>query len=391
MAEFRYQIGLMGQPWFDIEIMQNLLSSQLTDLGISPEYYEFLDEALLPQRDVKSPFVCIFFGYDHANRDVYPDIFNIFEDSLPIIPVVSHLKNYSNKVPSELNSINGLAIGEGVHLDFSQLLTCVLENLSLLRKDRRIFISYRRDDTREIALQLYDAFQSQNFDTFLDTHSIQPAVNMQDNLWHRLADSDVVVLLDSPNFRMSKWTMLEQAQANATSIQILHVLWPSVDEDPYSALSEFLQLGADSFRAGKVTGKQAKLRKSSVDGICAKVESIRAKALAFRHAYLVDQFCDICRDNGIKVNLHPQRYISTSDHGVNAVFVPAIGVPNAYRINQIESAITERHSSDAVVNVIYDNRGLLDSWTSHLVWLNSHLKIKVLSVVDLKNMKWSKA
>ena len=101
MAEFRYQIGLMGQPWFDIEIMQNLLSSQLTDLGISPEYYEFLDEALLPQRDVKSPFVCIFFGYDHANRDVYPDISDIFEDSLPIIPVVSHLKNYSNKVPSE--------------------------------------------------------------------------------------------------------------------------------------------------------------------------------------------------------------------------------------------------------------------------------------------------
>jgi hypothetical protein len=106
------------------------------------------------------------------------------------------------------------------------MVSVAFENFRLLRSERRLFISYRRVESQGIAIQLYEALDALGFDVFLDTHGVPPATDFQSVLWHRLADSDVVVLLDTPDFRTSRWTVQELARANATSLQILHLLWP---------------------------------------------------------------------------------------------------------------------------------------------------------------------
>lgn len=388
MSDFKYQVGILGKPWFELDGFKADVTKCLIDIGVTSDEFVFLNENELHLRQKKSPFVGVFFGYNDPISSNHPEISKILEDSLTIIPCVSDLKQYSINVTKELNEVNGLQLEDTKLPDFSRLSNCILENLSLLREDRRIFISYKRKDSRSIALQLYDELQARNFNTFIDTHVIPPAKKMQDSIWHNLADSDVVILLDSPKFKESEWTMLERAQANATSIQILHVLWPTIVEDAGSGLSEFYPLHAEQFCAGSLTGSKARLRSATIKDICSKAEAIRARALALRHAYIVDQFCDLCRDNGMPVNLHPQRYISSSKGGKNRVFVPAIGVPNAYRIYQIENAVKDYHSG-ATVNVIYDNRGLLDDWSIHLGWLNSHLNVKALPIVEIAEaMGW---
>ena len=97
----------------------------------------------------------------------------------------------------------------------------VLENLGLLRRTRRLFISYRRSNSSHEALQLRHELDARGYDVFLDTHSVPRGDDFQEVLWHRLADSDVVVMLDTPGFMTSRWTKEELAQAEAMTIGMI--------------------------------------------------------------------------------------------------------------------------------------------------------------------------
>src|SRR5580693_1170618 len=97
----------------------------------------------------------------------------------------------------------------------------LLEALALLRETRRLFISYRRSESRKVAIQLYEALDEKTFDVFLDTISIRPGEEFQKVLAHRLADVDVIVLLHTRDFIGSRWTITELTQANAMNVAIL--------------------------------------------------------------------------------------------------------------------------------------------------------------------------
>ena len=149
------------------------------------------------------------------------------------VTVVSNLKHVSTEIPESIRHINAI---EAVlpDLNFDYIVSLLLEGFRLLRRERRLFISYKRDDSQAVANQLYDALDARSFDVFIDIRSVPPAADFQAELWHRLSDSDVVILIDTPGFRSSRWTTEELARANATNIQILHRLWPGQPEDSES-------------------------------------------------------------------------------------------------------------------------------------------------------------
>src|SRR3546814_3711382 len=99
----------------------------------------------------------------------------------------------------------------------------MLECVGLLRRQRRVFVSYRRVESRAAALQLPDLLASRGFDVFLDTHDIRPGEPFQDVLWHRLVDSGVSVMLDTPTYFDSRWSRKEIGRASAEEIQGLRV------------------------------------------------------------------------------------------------------------------------------------------------------------------------
>jgi len=139
-------------------------------------------------------------------------------DSVVIVPVVPHLTSASAYVPAIISHINCFQLSDA-DTELERLVTILLENFQLLRPERRLFISYRRVEAQSVAIQLYEKLDAAGFDVFLDTRGTPPAVDFQSVLWHRLADSDVVVLLDTPRFRESRWTREERARANSTNIQ----------------------------------------------------------------------------------------------------------------------------------------------------------------------------
>ena len=74
-----------------------------------------------------------------------------------------------------------------------------------------------------MAIQLYEALERNNFDVFLDTHSIKQGEPFQDELWHRMTDCDVIVLLNTKSFLESKWCKEEVAEASVKQIGVLAI------------------------------------------------------------------------------------------------------------------------------------------------------------------------
>ena len=132
----------------------------------------------------------VFFG---AAEAPLANVESLLRRGVPILPVVSDITRVHDEIPTVLRPLNCLAYNvAGVQ----RTTTAPLECAGLLPRQRRVFVSYRRDEARQAALQLFDAFSARLFDVFLDTHGIAPAEDFQTMLWHRLCDSDVLVMLD---------------------------------------------------------------------------------------------------------------------------------------------------------------------------------------------------
>lgn len=263
----------------------------------------------------------------------------------------------------------------------SRVVSLILETFRLLRQERRLFISYKRTDSQPFAERLYDALDARGFDVFIDIRSVPPAVNFQNELWHRLSDSDVVILIDTLDFRASRWTTEELAKANSTNIQILHLLWPKQLEDANSAFSHFMKLSRRDFSDGMIFSRRGRwVSSNTINRICNKAEQLRARALSARNKYLVDNFCDAARDLNMTPSVQKEFWISIPEwnNKKGLAIIPAVGVPTSNRIHHIYNAVMQSNFKNSDLWIIYDNRGILKDWLTHLDWLDSHLPIRTV-------------
>lgn len=377
----QYYIALVGAASKGWPKLEPVLFERIKELGIPLSAVAVLDEADVGSANPRAPLVALFFGYEGANDASHSCLAKLIADSNTIIPCVPDISTVSSSLPASISHINAFPVTND-EKDIQRLATLVLENLRLLRVERRLFISYKRSESQSVAMQLYEALDEAGFDVFLDTRSVPYAKDFQSFLWHRMADSDIIILLDTPRFRDSFWTKAELAQANATSVQILHILWPDVDADDTSSFSVFMPLKAANFVGPDQTGVDARLSKPVQDDIVSRAESLRARALEARRRSLVDDFCDRAREEkAITVAVQPERFISVElAKGSKVAVVPTVGVPRADRYQEIEEGIRESGANTSSVWLLYDERGILEKWLAHLSWLNNHLPVKSVQI-----------
>src|SRR6478735_3901518 len=158
----------------------------------------------------------------------------------PIIPVVEDLAGFTAVTPDEVSRFNGFQLSDT--RDVPELAGLVLELIGLQRAKRKIFISYARADAGAIAGQLRLAFMERWYSVFLDSVSIRPGVLFQNNLREELADSDVVVFLDSPNARGRRYVDEELAFAGNAGLGGLQVVWPGLERSREGSLFTMLKL-----------------------------------------------------------------------------------------------------------------------------------------------------
>jgi hypothetical protein len=371
----------MGGKDARLEALKKAVEARASDLGIVPNEIAYLDERSFANGyDRKKPAFGIYFG--NQSKSVPGPLRQLTRDSIVIAPIVTSKTRVEFEIPDELRHINVVELGMGCE-NIPRLASLVFETFRLLRKERGIFISYRRKGSQPLANRLYEELDKRGFDVFIDIRSVPPAVDFQAELWHRMSDVDTILLIDTPGFREGRWTKAELAQANLLGIQTLHLLWPGQEEDSKFAFSRYVKLLATDF-SGPSPGRGATIKQEVVDRICDFAEVLRAEAIALRHAHLVDNFCDAARDLDFDPTVQPERWISIDlKNGSTLAVVPAVGRPTSDRINTIFDSISEHKAADAPIWAIYDSRGIHENWVRHLKWLDGHLPIKTVSVVDV--------
>ncbi len=381
MPSHSYQIVLMGSKDARLSALKTAVEARVRDLGMDPNEIAYLDDSNFTNSyDRKRPSFGIYFG--NQNKTVPVSLEQLIQDSIVIAPIVTSKNRVSLEIPTELTHINVVEVrmnGDNI----PRLASLVFETFRLLRKERGIFISYRRNGSQPLANRLYDELDKRGFDVFIDIRSVPPAVDFQAELWHRMSDVDTILLIDTPGFREGRWTKAELAQANLLGIQTLHLLWPGQAEDSDFAFSRYVKLLGTDFN-GPSPGRGATITQAAVNSICDLAEDLRAEAMALRHAHLVDNFCDAARDLAFDPTVQPERWITVDlKNGSSLAVVPAVGRPTSDRINTIFDSISEHKAADAPIWAIYDSRGIHDNWVKHLKWLDGHLPIKTVSVQDI--------
>lgn len=383
----RYQLITIGAPnSFRQEILDTFYR-HTGELGLDPARVVVIDASNFSDYKATSPAFAIYFGDASGTFRDIDLVKRLQSDAKLILPVVDDLTKYVAQMPAELRPVNGFALDSGLKVE--PLVGMALEGLGLLRQTRRLFISYKRDESRPVAVQLFEELEAAGFSVFLDTHSIRPAQPFQSELWHQLVDTDVVVLLNTPKFLKSEWTTEELARANSMAVGIVQLNWPGFEKRRDAQISIALQLNDTDFGNKLFETPDKYLTADTIAMVVSAVESWRARSLAARQFNLVKEFMEIVRKAGVPVTIEPAKYmVVTRTNGELLIFIPTIGLPQAFSYYQADQLVQDvRKGKVADVYLLYDHLNIRNEWLAHLAWLDKSFDIKL----RLKTLKKSEA
>lgn len=157
-----YELAVLGSP---SDAMVGELERCIAD-AIAPFGLHLGDEVAWHVRpgafepEQKKAAAAVFFGAVDAPL---ANLESLLRRGVPILPVVSDITKVHEEIPAVFRPLNCLAYDvAGVQRTTTALLECA----GLLPRQRRVFVSYRRDEARQAALQLFDAFSARLFDVF---------------------------------------------------------------------------------------------------------------------------------------------------------------------------------------------------------------------------------
>lgn len=391
---YKYQLILLGTDLPEQEEIKNNFFKLLEDLKLSNEIIKVIDADNYESDYLgNQPAFALYFGDKEGNyKDL--DITNkLLQDGVMILPIYfgEYDGAFSKEIPCILANQNGILYKEE---ELSRISNIILEAFELLRNTRKVFISYKRSESTSVAIQLYEALESYNYDVFLDTHSIGKGEAFQDELWHRMTDCDVIVMLNTPNFLESHWCKEELAEAGSKQIGIVQLVWPNhliKDIDKGSYLSFPIQLKNTDFISNIYDNKDnSKLVDETLKKIIQKVESVRARNLAARQDNLITEFRNIAQQCGRNVIVQPEKFLTeTLESGKKIIYIPTIGIPQSTNCQSAEIRHEfEKDSDNTCIKLIYDDLRIRDKWLKHLDWLNDNFKKEIKTLKKQEFKQW---
>ncbi len=234
-----------------------------------------------------------------------------------------------------------------------------------------------------MAQQLATALTERGYGVFLDTRSVDEGRLFQPALWDNMADTDLVLFLDTRKALQSRWVAKEFARAAELGISVLHLVWPGRAHLQTSTFSELSYLeDADFLARPSPVGGRARLRISAVERVVQQVESLRARAWHLRHATVVGAFLRRLRGNGRDPIVDPEGGIHvTSRSRRTAVVLPVLGIPRSPDFERAQQQA--RAVGEGQAWVLYQRRSLSRRTQAHIDWLGKHLPVKTLDVDEV--------
>ena len=359
------------------------IADTVADFGLSiGEDVIIHDAESVVGRNKSAACVAIYYGNPgHVDADI---VKRIGRESVPIIPTIGPTENFNTHIPDFLQALNGHR-RRNDDIAMTELTSAMLEAVGLLRRQRRAFITYRRVEARTAASQLHDLLTARGFDVFLDTHDIRAGDPFQDVLWHRLCDSDVMVMLETPTYLDGKWTRHEIGRALAKGIHVLRVVWPEHQPSKLTELSTTIYLSSDD-----LTAADGPIRTHKADEIVFSLERLRSRSIAARYLSITGRLrADVQRFGATIEGIGAHRAIAVrllDDRRIWAY--PVVGIPTAEILNDIEDKARSAGQHELPV-LVYDHIGIRSTWSTHLAWLGEN--IKTVRMIKISEAAWSLA
>ena len=167
----------------------------------------------------------VVYLHNPANAAVNLEPLQKWVDEERCLPVVEKLSD-AGSLRKPLDKLNACPIDDDDGGRFVVVVEHALTRLLLARRDRKVFLSYRRADSERIADALQHRMALRKHDVFLDVIEIPFGTDAQERVHAALTDADVVLLLASPNMESSQWVMEEVTLARSANVPLLVALWP---------------------------------------------------------------------------------------------------------------------------------------------------------------------
>jgi hypothetical protein len=375
--EYKYQIIILGSINNIVDEITTLFYQRVRELKLQVDFYQIINKSSFDKEyQGNQPTFVLYFGSQNGIFKDLAIVERLLNKGNIVLPIF--YDSFKNEIPKILTNQNGLKYEQHQK---EKIVSLILESFGKLRNARKVFISYKRDESSSVAIQLYEALEKNNFDVFLDTHSIKQGEPFQDELWHRMTDCDVIVLLNTPKFLESEWCEKEIAEASVKQIGVLQLVWPNNKLDSMAEVCFPRQMQPEDFIDNIFDNKDiSRLTEITLKSVIQKVESIRARNLAARQDNLITEFLNIARKNGKNVSIQPERFITEEiAENKRRIFIPSVGIPQSMDYNQssvLKKEIKE-YSVDEVY-LIYDNVRIREKWLKHLEYLNEYLDVQTI-------------
>jgi hypothetical protein len=373
MSTIKYQLILLGQErGIRKDELCSVVRQRFKDIGLDFDEHGQLLEGGAQLPDWKGFPVAVWLGgTGQASQDEISLVTEMLARGFSVYPVVASLQSYGASVPEILRPINGQ------EFNATRLATDVMRAFRLIRKYRQAFISYKRDESSGVASQLFHELTEKGYRVFLDTVSVETGVDFQNALWSRMADVDLLILLDSPRALSSEWVHKELLRASDLGMGVVQLLWPSHRRTPGTEFSTLMPLEAKDFVNGKIDRGDT-LVSQTVDKIVDVIERERIRSLSARRTRLVEGLVSLAKGKGISLLVHPARQLDILKGTTKlAEVLPFVGVPDSVAIHEHDKGKVHEHTY-----VVYNGLGVDEQWTEHLKWLKQKASIEVFQVDD---------
>ena len=225
------------------------------------------------------------------DSQVNAEIEKALRNGLAILPVVrsSDPGPIRDMLPAQIAHLNAVDWDR----DQSLALGTMMRLLGLLEDERRLFLSYVRRDSANVAEQLHRELQERQFDVFLDRFTVPPGDDFQRRLTEDLAERAFLLLLESDGLRDSEWVQYEINYALTHRIGTLAVTMPNVRKAREAPIDE-----AFRFRLAPGDLSGGELTSGALGVLLERIELSHASALRRRREQLLGSLIDHLEASG---------------------------------------------------------------------------------------------
>jgi hypothetical protein len=283
-------------------------------------------------------------------------------DAVVVFPVVESLDRYEDQVPDVLRPINACEWSGTAPAE--RIAHVLLEELGIEERQRRVFISHKRDDGLFAAEQLHESLSRYRFRPFIDRFDIAPGVEVQARIADALEEYAFLLLLETPLAHESKWVFDEVDYALSHTMGLHIVRWPG-DLTPIPATDGLHRQHLGVADLTTIKGYDA-LTDASLDSIVGEVEAAHARAMVRRRRNLLRSVEETAEDQGCTCTPSPGWRLLVERDGDRDVVQLATRLPLVDDLHDLDVARTQSAGGRGIL--VHASRTLRDERRDLLTW-----------------------